>query len=99
MVRRARTASAGKDGLDGLSIEDLSAEFDGERTLTLRFARGEVVKAIPIVLPIPIDRGIYRPGNGYNKGDGVTCGGSFWVAQKDAPEGTQMLTTRMVRGG
>jgi hypothetical protein len=28
----------------------------------------------------------------YRKGDGVTWGGSFWIAQKDAPEGRPGLS-------
>lgn len=77
----------GKDGSAGLSIEDLSAEFDGERTLTLRFARGDVAKEFQFSMPIPIDRGVYRPEMAYVKGDGVSYGGSFWIAQKDIPKG------------
>lgn len=33
------------------------------------------------------DRGGYRDGEKYGAGDGVTYGGSFWIAQQDAPEG------------
>lgn len=77
----------GKDGKDGLGFEDMSADFDGERTVTLRFSRGDVVKEFSFAVPIPIDCGIYREGEVYAKGAGVTYGGSFWICQRDAPEG------------
>jgi integrin beta 3 len=82
-----KDGAPGKDGRDGLSIEDLSAEFDGEHTLTLRFARGDAVKEIPVRFPNPVDQGVFREGKPYLRGDGVTYGGSWWIAQKDAPEG------------
>jgi len=34
-----------------------------------------------------LDQGVFRESEAYEKGDGVTFGGSFWIAQKDAPEG------------
>jgi hypothetical protein len=72
-----------KNGLDGLGFDDLSVIHDGERSFTLRFARGEQIKEFPIVLPIVIDRGYHKDGNSYAKGDGVTHGGSYWIAQND----------------
>jgi hypothetical protein len=30
-----------------------------------------------------IDRGVFKDGTEYDKGDGVTWGGSFWIAQRD----------------
>jgi hypothetical protein len=77
-----RAGADGRDGRDGLALEDLEADFDGERTLTLRLVRGELVKEIPIVLPIVLDRGVWREG-GFVKGDGVSFAGSFWIAQRD----------------
>ena len=68
-------------------VEDLSADFDGERTLKLRFSRGEITEEISICLPVPLDRGVFKQGRAYCRGDGVTHGGSFWIAQKDFPEG------------
>src|SRR3546814_13018959 len=59
--------------------------FDGERSVTLKFERGELSKSLEIILPTIIDRGIYRPESTYAKSDGVTFGGSFWIAQKDEP--------------
>jgi hypothetical protein len=73
----------GKDGKDALSVDDISLDFDGERNLTISL--GEKSKSIK--LPIVIDRGVYLPESSYEKGDGTTYGGSFWIAQKDSPEG------------
>lgn len=78
-----------KDGLDGLSIEDLEVEHDGDGTLIFRFARGEVKREFPVRLPRFRDKGVWREENEseYREGDGVSCGGSLWLAQRDAPEG------------
>lgn len=72
----------GKDGRDGFSLEDLSVEFDGERTALLKFSRGDVVKTAELRFPVVIDRGVYVPKT-YERGDGVTYGGSYWIAQRD----------------
>jgi predicted RecA/RadA family phage recombinase len=78
-----------KDGRDGFGFEDLDATFDGERTIALKFTRGDQVKEFSFKMPVVIDRGVYKEvrDQPYEKGDGVTFGGSFWIAQKDAPEG------------
>lgn len=73
----------GKDGADGLGFEDLEVQHDGERTFTVRFVRGEKVKEFAFKVPVVIERGVYRAGQTYERGDGVTRDGSFWIAQKD----------------
>lgn len=73
----------GEDGTDGLGFDDLEASYDGEKTVTLKFAQGERVKEFAFVLPVVIDRGVYKAGETYTAGDGVTFGGSFWIAQKN----------------
>lgn len=72
----------GRDGVDGLGFDDLSAEYDGERTVTLKMKRGEQVKEFAFEMPVVIDRGVYREGEAYAKGDAVTWAGSVWIAQK-----------------
>ena len=42
-----KDGECGKDGRDGLSIEDLSAEFDGERTLILRLLEATSSRKFP----------------------------------------------------
>jgi hypothetical protein len=82
-----RTAAAMPVPKDGLSFEDLQVEHDGDGTITLRLARGELKKEFMIRLPRFKDKGVYREGEAYREGDGVTWGGSLWLAQRDAPEG------------
>lgn len=45
----------------------------------------EVRKSVSV--PVVIDRGVFKVESEYKAGDGVTWGGSYWIAQKDAPEG------------
>jgi hypothetical protein len=73
----------GKDGRDGFGFDDLEASYDGEKTVILKFTKGERVKEFAFALPVVIDRGIFTEGKEYKTGDGVTWGGSFWIAQKD----------------
>lgn len=76
----------GRDGADGIGFDDLTVEHDGERGIVLRFARGSEVKEFPLSFPVTIDRGVYKEGSAYQRGDAVTWGGSLWIAQKDSPE-------------
>lgn len=77
-----------KDGKDALELEDfdLSLADDG-RTVTMSLKRGDTVIEKSVKLPVPLDADVYRDGQSYEKGDGVTYGGCWWIAQKDAPEG------------
>lgn len=72
----------GKDGLDGFGFDDLSMEYDGERTFTFTFQKGDRVKSFPFTVPLVLDRGVFSEGKTYQPGDAVTWGGSFYVAQK-----------------
>lgn len=83
----ARTAAAMPVPQDGLSVDDLELEHDGDGNVTFRFVRGELKKEFAIRLPRFKDCGVYREDGAYREGDGVTFGGSFWIAQKDTPEG------------
>lgn len=73
----------GKPGADGFGFDDMDVSYDGEKTITLRFTKGERTKEFAFEMPMVIDRGVYREGSEYKAGDGVTWGGSFWIAQKD----------------
>lgn len=72
----------GHNGADGIGFDDLDIDYDGERSITLRFVQGERVKEFPIMLPIPLDRGQYKSSADYVRGDAATYGGSLWIAQK-----------------
>lgn len=71
----------GKDGVDALGFDDLTVEHDGERAFTLKFVSGERVKEFTFTVPVVLDKGYYREGDAFEKGDGVTFGGSYWIAQ------------------
>jgi hypothetical protein len=68
----------GTNGADGLGFDDLAASFDGERTLVLRWSRGELVKSLPVELPIPRYQGAYASARSYRPGDVVSYDGSAW---------------------
>jgi hypothetical protein len=73
----------GKDGLDGLGFDDLTPSFDGRRTFTMRWTRGEQVKEFSFKVPALIESGVWIHGKEYEQGDGVTCGGNYWIALTD----------------
>lgn len=64
-------------------IDDIQVDYDGERRLSLKFVQGAKVKSVELVLPIPIDRGVWDENTGYEKGDTITAGGSLWICQKN----------------
>lgn len=90
----------GKDGADGLGLEDLTFELSETGRAVAKFQRGEVVKAVK--LPSIVDRGIFREGETYEKGDAVTWGGSLWIAQEDGvtekPEATKAWRLAVKKG-
>lgn len=73
--------SHGRDGVDALGFDDLTVQHDGERGFTLMFVSGERVKEFTFSVPVVLDRGYYREGEAFQKGDGVTFAGSYWIAQ------------------
>lgn len=75
-----------KDGRDGFDDLDLELMEDG-RTLaiTLRGAGGREISK-EIKLASVLDRGSHKVGRTYEKGDGVTYGGSFWISQRDTDQ-------------
>lgn len=79
----------GKDGLngergpDGFSLKDFDTEFrHDDKVLVLKFFGDETLETHEIFLPYVRDCGVWKAGTEYLQGDGVTWGGSFWVAQK-----------------
>lgn len=67
-------------GKNGADLSEVTFEYDGERTLTIKGKGGEITKR----LPIPMDKGYYRDGMGpCEKGDIVTHDGTAWIALKD----------------
>lgn len=73
-----------KDGLDGVGFDDLDV-VDTDEGFMLRFVKGENKKQYR--LPLNIDRGVFKEGKTYGRGDGVTYAGCYWIAQTDGPQG------------
>jgi collagen type III alpha len=76
----------GRDGIDGKdgTLEQLEAQFDGERTLTFTHANGTPVKGgIVKFAAVPLERGVYLAERAYEAGDVVTYGGSSWIAKAE----------------
>lgn len=76
-----RDGRDGAPGNDGLGFDDLTVDYDGDRTLTLGFAQGDRKRSFPAVLPIVLDRGVWRDGQ-YIRGDAVTYAGALWIARR-----------------
>jgi len=68
-----------KDGKDGADFSEVSIDYDGERTITIKGRGGEIVKRVPI----PLDRGYWSPGQSHEKGDVVTHNGVAFIAKRD----------------
>lgn len=74
----------GAPGRDGVSFTDLAAEVrDGGRVLVLRAGGGEAATSWEFPLDVVLDRGVFRQGETYRKGDGATWGGCWWIAQRE----------------
>lgn len=77
----------GKDGADGLGFDDIDITHDGERGFTIAVVRGDRRKEFTFQLPVVLERGVYKADRTYERGDAVTCDGSYWIAQKSSPAG------------
>lgn len=85
-IDRIPAPKDGKDGANGkdaLGWDDMHVEYDGKRTISLVFERGERREVAEIKMPVVIDAGFWKDGMKAEQGDGVTFGGSYWIAQKD----------------
>jgi hypothetical protein len=73
----------GVDGKDGLGIDDFDVKaIDDGRALEFSLKRdGAEPVTRKVDLATVLDRGVWRE-QGYAKGDGVTWGGSFFIAQR-----------------
>jgi len=77
-----------KDGQDALSLENFDMVIgDDGRTVTVKMQAGETVIEKSVKIAAVIDRDIFKSDGAYEKGDGVSYGGSFWIAKCDAPKG------------
>jgi hypothetical protein len=93
----------GVNGADGLGFDDIVFEHDGERTITAKGVRGDRMKALgTFVVPVDIYRGVFIEGKTYERGDGVTWGGSEWHCHETTTskpgEGSKAWTLKVKRG-
>jgi hypothetical protein len=93
----------GTNGADGLGFDDMAVLHDGERTVTLRFIKGDRVKDFPVVFAqTPIYRGVYVAGKSYAPADSVTWGGSEWHCNEPTAstpgDGSKSWTLKVKRG-
>jgi hypothetical protein len=73
----------GKNGRDGFSPEDFTVRSeDGGRKIIFGLKRGDDVIEREVLTDTVIDRGVWTEGV-YQRGDGCSHGGSFWIAQTD----------------
>lgn len=87
-IDRIAIPKDGKDGRDALEIKDFDISLDDDmRTITLSLKRDEEIVQKAIKIPAIIDKGVFKDGSVYEKGDAVTYGGSLWISTKDQPEG------------
>ena len=71
----------GRDGIDAMGFDDLSVVHDGRRGFIIKFIAGDRTKEFEFAVPVVLDCGYFREGDSFEKGDGVTFGGSYWIAQ------------------
>ncbi len=81
--RDGKDGLPGKDGLDGLGFKDMSAVWDGERTLIFKFVLEDRVEEMSVTIPIVLYRGAWTRGKQYQQGDNVIWEGSSWIAIRD----------------
>jgi hypothetical protein len=75
-----------KDGKDGFNLDDFDCQPVDERTIKLMFTQGDTVHSYELEFPVIIDRGVFKAGETYARGDAVSWGGSLWIAQKETSE-------------
>lgn len=69
----------GRDGVDGMTIEDVDLTFDEKAGWELRVSAAGRTKAFP--LPLPFDVGPWTAGETYPAGAGVSWDGGYWIAK------------------
>lgn len=68
-----------KAGRDGVDLTELSIDFDGERTVTVKGRSGDVTKRVPV----PLWRGYWSQGMAVEKADILTHNGTAYIAIVD----------------
>lgn len=83
----ARRRTKGIDGwhcvVRGLKSFEVQAGDDPREVSVCYAMTDSPTKSLGVRVPMVIEKGIYRPQETYSTGDGVTYGGSFWIAKRD----------------
>lgn len=77
-----KSGPVGPPGRDGVGFDDIDVMYDGRRSLTIAFSKGDETKHWTFRIPVMIDAGVWKEA-AYEAGDCVTFRGHLWVAQKD----------------
>lgn len=82
-----RDGEKGKDGRDGFDLDafDVERGIDG-RTFTLKFEQGDTRHEYELTFPVVIDAGVWKAGEEYVPGDGVTWGGQWYICQESTKD-------------
>ena len=104
--REPEKGDKGDPGKHGCNLQDFAARvLEDDRTIEFSFRSGEYEHIATMKWPTVIDRGVYKEGRVYDAGDGVTWGGSWWIAQKetsakpDSPDSGFRLAVKKGRDG
>jgi hypothetical protein len=77
----------GEDGKSAFGDIDFEGELkDDGRTLVFRMIQGEIAQSWEVEAPWPLDQGVWSAEKAYRRGDGVSWGGEFYIAQVAAPK-------------
>lgn len=95
----------GQPGRDGFNLDDFDCEVVDERTINLKFVRGDTCHSYELVFPVPVYQGVFKEGVTYSAGDICTWGGSAWSAKRetsdkpDMPDSGWQLAVKRGRDG
>ena len=67
------------------SLDDLEVEQVDDRNIKIALVRGDDEAAFTLKFPVVVDRGVWSDRGLYERGDGVSHAGSWWVAKADNP--------------
>ena len=62
------------------SLDDLSVEQVDDRNVCIALRKGEDIAEFNLTFPVVVDRGAWSDRAEYERGDGVSHGGSWWIA-------------------
>ena len=103
-IEKPKDGKDGKDGVDGVGFDDMQLDFDGERSVIMKYVKGEAAKVINLLFPVPIERGVWKQGD-YDRADIVQRDGSMWIAERNTngvpgqPDSGWRLSTKRGRDG